>query len=157
MSKGQAVPIDINGYFWWRVVMPRRMRVEFAGAVYHVLDRGDRREAIFRDDVDRELFLQTLQEACSRTGWRLHAYVIMSSRAERVRLAVGEPEGRRGRAPSITIISCWRPPSQTWWRTCNGFSRHIPFASTAVTGSAVTFSRGVTKPCWWTRRSAAIL
>lgn len=40
--------------------MLRKARVEFPGAVYHVLDRGDRREAIFRDDPDRERFLATL-------------------------------------------------------------------------------------------------
>ena len=31
--------------------MPRKARLEFAGAVYHLLDRGDRQEAIFRDDA----------------------------------------------------------------------------------------------------------
>src|SRR5690606_23163192 len=45
----------------------------------HVLDRGDRRESIFRDDVDRERFLRTLGEACARTGWRVHAWVLMSN------------------------------------------------------------------------------
>ena len=40
-----------------------------AGAVYHLLDRGDRREPIFRDDRDREAFLTTLGEASPRTGW----------------------------------------------------------------------------------------
>ncbi len=34
--------------------MVRKARVEFAGAIYHVLDRGDRREGIFRDDADRQ-------------------------------------------------------------------------------------------------------
>jgi hypothetical protein len=53
--------------------MPRKARVEFDGAVYHFLDRGDRREAIFRDDRDREIFLTTLGQACERTGWRVHA------------------------------------------------------------------------------------
>ncbi len=42
--------------------MARKARVEFAGAVYHVLDRGDRREAIFADEVDRQTFLRTLGE-----------------------------------------------------------------------------------------------
>ena len=55
--------------------MPRRTRLEFAGAVDHVLDRGDRREAIFRDDWERETLLATLGAACARTGWRVHAYV----------------------------------------------------------------------------------
>ena len=59
--------------------MPRKTRVEFTGAVYHVVERGDRREAIARDDTDRQLFLRTLGEACDRTGWRLHAYVLMSN------------------------------------------------------------------------------
>ncbi len=59
--------------------MPRKARVEFPGAVYHLLDRGDRREAIFRDDADRERFLATFGEACQRTGWRVHAFVLMTN------------------------------------------------------------------------------
>jgi hypothetical protein len=46
--------------------MPRKARLEFAGAVYHLLDRGDRREAIFRDDRDRESFLATLGQGVAR-------------------------------------------------------------------------------------------
>jgi REP element-mobilizing transposase RayT len=61
--------------------MARKARVEFEGAVYHVLDRGDRREAIFLDDEDRERFLTTLGEACRRTGWRVHAFVLMGNRS----------------------------------------------------------------------------
>ena len=37
--------------------MPRKVRIQYAGAVYHVMCRGDRREAIFSDDGDREMFL----------------------------------------------------------------------------------------------------
>src|SRR6188472_2042036 len=59
--------------------MPRRGRVEYVGAIYHVMDRGDRLEAIFRDDDDRHLFLKTLGQACERTGWRVHAYVLMGN------------------------------------------------------------------------------
>ena len=54
--------------------MPRRIRVGFPGAIYHVLSRGDRREDIFRDDVDRQDFLKTLAEACQKTGFQVHAY-----------------------------------------------------------------------------------
>ena len=57
--------------------MARKARVEFEGAVYHVLDRGDRREPIFKDDTDRRRFLETLAEVRQRTGWRVHAYVLM--------------------------------------------------------------------------------
>ena len=59
--------------------MARKVRIEFPGAVYHVLDRGDRRETIFRDDRDREMFLAILGQACARTGWRVHAWVLMSN------------------------------------------------------------------------------
>ena len=40
--------------------MPRQLRVEYSGAVYHVMSRGDRREAVFYDDVDRQDFIKTL-------------------------------------------------------------------------------------------------
>jgi len=59
--------------------MPRKPRVEYAGAFYHVMSRGDRGEVIYRDDADRSLFLKTLGEACTRTGWRIHAYVMMNN------------------------------------------------------------------------------
>ena len=57
--------------------MARRLRVEYPGAVYHLMNRGDRREPIFQDDQDRELFLQTFTEVCTKTGWQVHAYVLM--------------------------------------------------------------------------------
>lgn len=41
--------------------------------------RGDRREAIFHSDSDRELFLRTLAEACERSGMVVHSYVLMSN------------------------------------------------------------------------------
>ena len=59
--------------------MPRKERVEYAGAIYHVMDRGNRGEAIFRNDEDRELFLRTLGEACAKTGWKIHSYVLMGN------------------------------------------------------------------------------
>ena len=36
--------------------MARPLRIEFAGALYHITSRGDRREAIYEDDEDREAF-----------------------------------------------------------------------------------------------------
>lgn len=43
------------------------------------MSRGDRREAIYKDDSDRLRFVKTLGEACGRTGWRVHAYVLMTN------------------------------------------------------------------------------
>ncbi|MCX6885229.1 MAG: transposase [Verrucomicrobia bacterium] len=57
--------------------MPRSVRIEYPGAIYHVLNRGDRREDIFRDDSDHQRFLATLEEACLKTGWQVHAYCLM--------------------------------------------------------------------------------
>lgn len=54
--------------------MPRRIRVEYEGALCHVMARGDRRENIFRDEEDREMFLRTLEEMVGKTGFALYAY-----------------------------------------------------------------------------------
>jgi len=59
--------------------MARKLRIEYPGAIYHVLNRGDRREPIFRDDKDRLVFLETLAEACTKTGWQVHAYCLMGN------------------------------------------------------------------------------
>ena len=58
-SVGQKCPND-------RV--PRKPRVQYPGAIYHLMSRGDRREDIYLDDVDRHDFLKTLAEACQKTG-----------------------------------------------------------------------------------------
>jgi len=57
--------------------MARALRIEYPGAVYHVMARGNHRRDIFKDDPDRRRFLETLGEACGKTGWLVHAYVLM--------------------------------------------------------------------------------
>src|SRR3989440_8178667 len=57
--------------------MPRKLRIEYPGAIYHLMNRGDRREDIFKDDFDRSRFLSTLGEACKKTEWQVHAYCLM--------------------------------------------------------------------------------
>lgn len=59
--------------------MARPLRIEYEGAIYHALSRGDRREAIFRDEADRKEFLRTLEQVCGKTGWQVHAYCLMSN------------------------------------------------------------------------------
>ena len=51
--------------------MARKLRIQYPGAIYHVMNRGDRREAIFRDAKDHECFLQTLGEACVKAHWQV--------------------------------------------------------------------------------------
>ena len=43
------------------------------------MNRGDRREALFKDDRDRQRFLETLGEACGKTGWQVQAYCLMDN------------------------------------------------------------------------------
>ena len=59
--------------------MARKLRVEYAGAIYHVMNRGDRLEPIFRDYADRRTFLETLAEACAKTEWQIHAHCLMGN------------------------------------------------------------------------------
>lgn len=70
--------------------MARKLRVEYPGAIYHVMNRGDRREAIFQDAADRQRFLATLGEACAKTGWQVHALCLMSNHFH---LVVETPQG----------------------------------------------------------------
>jgi len=42
--------------------MARKLRIQYPGALYHVMSRGDRREPIFADDLDRRRFIETLTE-----------------------------------------------------------------------------------------------
>ncbi|HLB33664.1 MAG: hypothetical protein A3F67_01530 [Verrucomicrobia bacterium RIFCSPHIGHO2_12_FULL_41_10] len=59
--------------------MPRQIRIEYEGAIYHVMNRGDRGEPIFVDDHDRRKFLATLGEACAKASWQVHAYCLMNN------------------------------------------------------------------------------
>ena len=59
--------------------MARSIRIQYPGAFYHVMARGNRRESIFLDEDDRRYFLKTLGEACGMTGWRVHAWVLMGN------------------------------------------------------------------------------
>jgi putative transposase len=59
--------------------MARPLRIEYAGAIYHITSRGDRREDIVLDDEDRWLWLEVLSQVCSRFNWRCHAWCLMDN------------------------------------------------------------------------------
>ncbi len=59
--------------------MARQLRVEFPGALYHVLSRGNERNTIFRNDYDRNLFIETLKESAELMGVEVIAYVLMDN------------------------------------------------------------------------------
>ena len=70
--------------------MPRSVRVEFEGAIYHVMSRGDRGERIFLNERDRICFLETLGEVCHRSGAVVYSYVLMGNHYH---LLLGTPAG----------------------------------------------------------------
>lgn len=59
--------------------MPRPLRIEYPGALYHVTNRGDRGELIFRSREDRLLFLAALEEVCTKTEWQVHAFCLLNN------------------------------------------------------------------------------
>jgi putative transposase len=59
--------------------MARPLRIQFAGALYHVISRGNERKPIVRDDADREKRLDWLRRTVETYGWQLHAFVLMTN------------------------------------------------------------------------------
>lgn len=70
--------------------MARPLRIEFEGALYHVTSRGDRREAIYEDDDDRQQFLALLGQVVAQMNWLCYAYCLM---ANHYHLVIETPEG----------------------------------------------------------------
>jgi putative transposase len=59
--------------------MARPLRIEYSGACYHVINRGNYRRNLFNGEGAAEAFVRTLGEAATQYGWRVHAYVVMSN------------------------------------------------------------------------------
>jgi REP element-mobilizing transposase RayT len=76
--------------------------MEYGGAIYHVMNRGDRREDIFRDDGDRKGFLGALGEVCQKTGWQVHAYCLMSNHFH---LVVETPEANLAGVLQVSVLT----------------------------------------------------
>jgi len=48
--------------------MARKVRIQYPGAIYHVMNRGDHQERLFRNHDHRQMFLATVAEGCDKTG-----------------------------------------------------------------------------------------
>jgi len=59
--------------------MARPLRLEFAGALYHLTTRGNARQKIFLDEEDRQRFLEFLGKEVEQQGWLLYAYCLMDN------------------------------------------------------------------------------
>ena len=70
--------------------MARPLRIQYPGAVYHVTSRGNEKKRIFRDDTDREIFLEILFDINKRCHWICHAYCLMDNHYH---LMIETPDG----------------------------------------------------------------
>jgi putative transposase len=70
--------------------MARPLRIEYDGALYHVTSRGNERKAIFKNDSDRTLFLDTVAQVNQRFHWICHAYCLMNNHYH---LVIETPDG----------------------------------------------------------------
>jgi putative transposase len=93
-------------------VMARPLRIEYPGACYHVINRGNYRQHLFRGTGAAEAFVRTLGEAAEQFHWRVHAYVVMSNHFH---LAVELTE------PNLSLGMKWL--QGTWIRRYNGLRR----------------------------------
>ena len=59
--------------------MARKPRIEFPGALYHVIARGNHRQPLFHDDADRGVYLGRLEHYRQRYGMAVYAYVLMAN------------------------------------------------------------------------------
>ncbi len=74
--------------------MARPLRIEFPGAVYHITSRGNAKQFIFMDDVDRGKFLKVLFSVVERFNWLCHTYCLMDNHYH---LIIETPEGNISR------------------------------------------------------------
>ena len=70
--------------------MPRKLRIEYPGAIYHGMSRANGKGNIYETDVDRQDFIKSLAEACDKTGFQVHAYCLMRNHFH---LVVETPNG----------------------------------------------------------------
>jgi putative transposase len=94
--------------------MARPLRLEFAGGLYHVINRGNYRRNLFTGPGAAAAFERALGEAAERFGWRVHAYVVMSNHFH-VAVELSEP--------NLSMGMKWL--QGTWIRRSNGFQRLV--------------------------------
>ena len=128
VKKRSVLEIDMRSGQSHSPGMARKLRIEYPGAIYHAMNRGDRRELIFMDDADRQRFVETLGEGCAKTGWQVHAYFLMPNHFHRV---VETPRTNAGRSSARGYsVAGWE---ESGYRACQkrlnsssaGENRHL--------------------------------
>ena len=86
--------------------MARPLRIEYEGAVHHVMSRGNARTPIVVDDEDRQAWVDVLGSVADRFGWRVWAYCLMDNHYH---LLVETPKANLSRGMRELNVSV-RPP-----------------------------------------------
>ena len=94
--------------------MARLWRVEYAGACYHVINRGNYRRDLFSEEGEARSFEKALEEAATRFRWKVHAFVIMRNHFH---LAVELTEA------NLSVGMQWL--QGTWGRRFNNFRNQV--------------------------------
>jgi hypothetical protein len=81
--------------------MARKLRIQYPGAIDHVMNRGGHQELIFSDDDDRSLSVSTMAEGCQRTGWQIHSF----SKCRAGRVAEARPTAGGLRLEPLSSLS----------------------------------------------------
>ncbi len=100
--------------------MASPIRIEYAGALYHITSRGNAREAIFLIDKDRLSFLKILQDLCESINWVCHAYCLMDNHYH---LLIETPDGNliKGNAAiKWCLYTNFQPTPQSGWACISG-------------------------------------
>jgi len=71
--------IDLSAEGCWCIVMPRKPGIEYPGALYHVITRGNRQQNIFKEEEDFQQYLDILLRYKERHDFRLYAFVLMAN------------------------------------------------------------------------------
>jgi putative transposase len=112
--------------------MARQLRFQYAGAVYHVMARGDGGKQIFVLKEDHESFLYWLEKTCGSHGWRVHAWVLMGNHFH---LLLETPEANLSAGMRVllgTFSQAWNSRHQRRGHVFQGRYKSVPVAGEAA-------------------------
>lgn len=109
--------------------MARRIRVEYAGATYHVTTRGNRRAAVFRRPEDFDAYLEDLEALSASHGIEVHAFCLMTNH---VHLAVRTTEEGRPLSVFMQQLNLRHARRYNWTNRVRGHLNESRYRSQLV-------------------------
>ncbi len=97
--------------------MSRRLRIQYADAIYHVMARGNARQDIVGDDEDRQRLVDELDKAVQRSGWVIYAFVLMPNH---LHLVLKTPRANLSKGMQLLLSSY-----TNWWARRHEAGGHL--------------------------------